>query len=224
MTTKTIFVLNINDYEPEVTKHTYPLIEQYADRIGAQLTFITKRKYPKYPVTFEKFQIYDLASSDWSIYIDSDVLIHPEFYDVTSLVTPDTVIIDHNNIALGRYEMDQYFRRDGRYISVANYISWVSMDCIDYWKPDLNRTPEEVISSIYKVPRDCFFDPQHRVDDYICSRNISKYGLKISYIDEVFRKIYNHSNLEYFYHPIRNDIPKAEDIINKSKNWTYQVD
>jgi len=221
MTTKTIFVLNINEYEPEVTKHTYPLIEQYADRIGAQLTFITKRKYPDHPVTFEKFQIYDLASSDWSIYIDSDVLIHPEFYDITSLVTPDTVVVPDNNVALGRYEMDKYFRRDGRYISVANYMSFVSSDCMDYWKPDLNRTPEEIISSVYKVPRDNFFNPQHRVDDYICSRNISKYGLKVEYIHEIFHRIYDHSSLEYWHHADRTDMSKADEILDKSQCWTY---
>ena len=216
---KTIFVLNINNYEPEITKYTYPLIESYADRIGAKVKYITKRKYPDHPITFEKFQIYDLADTDWSVYVDSDILIHPEFYDLCPLIPQDTVLINKNNVALGRYAIDKYFRRDGRYISTANYISWVSSDCLDFWKPDLDRTPEEIVSSIYPVPRENFHTPQHRTDDYLCSRNISKYGLKVKLVSDIYQKYYNHSRLEYYYHPDIMADSKLEDVERVHKIW-----
>ena len=220
--TKHIFVLNIGDYEPEVTKYTYPLIEEYADRIGANLTIITERKFPDYPITFEKFQIYDLADSDWNIYIDSDVLIHPEFYDISAAVPRDHILIPYNNIALGRYKMDRHFRRDGRFISPANYMSWVSSDCIDYWKPDLERSVDEIVSSIYRVPRDNFFTPPHRIDDYICAHNISKYGLKVKELDDIYRQIYGHTDLEYYFHPSPDGSSKLEVIESVYERWQRQ--
>jgi len=219
---KHIFVLNIGDYEPEVTKYTYPLIEQYADRIGAKLTIITERKFPDHPVTFEKFQIYELADSDWSIYIDSDVLIHPEFYDVSALVPSDHVLLPYNNIALGRYALDRYFRRDGRYISASNYMSWVPRDCIDYWKPDLDRSIDDIVSSIYEIPREHFYTPQHRIDDYICSQNIAKYGLRVKLIDDIYEQIYNHTELEYYYHPeikIRDKLGAIQSVYDR---WQHE--
>lgn len=217
--TKHIFVLNIGDYEPEVTKYSYPLIEQYADRIGAKLSFITERKFPDHPITFEKFQIYELADSDWSIYIDSDVLIHPEFYDISALVPSDHVLITHNNISLGRFAVDRHYRRDGRYISPSNYMSWVSSDCIEYWKPDLDRSVDDIISCIYNVPRDDFFSPPHRIDDYICSHNISKYGLKVKVLDDIYKQIYGHTNLEYYFHPSPKERNKLEVIENVYERW-----
>ena len=35
------------------------------------------------------------------------------------------------------------------------------------------------------VPREEFFNIGHRIDDYLCSRNIAKYGLKVKYIDDI---------------------------------------
>lgn len=219
MYSKKIFVLNINDYLPEITKFTYPTIEAYADRIGAELVYITERKYPDYPITFEKHQIYDLADTDWSIYIDSDVLINDEFYDITELSSPNRIILPFNNVATGRYYMDDYFLRDDRFISVTNFISWVPSRCIDYWKPDLERTKEEIIASIYNVPREEFYNPPHRIDDYICSRNIARYGLKVTYIDDIYSKIYGHDKLEYFFHTSVLDHQKIIDIERKNLQW-----
>ena len=219
MITQKIFVLNINNYQPEITKYTYPTIEAYADKIGAEIVYITERKYPDYPVTFEKHQIYDLADTDWSIYIDSDVLIHPEFFDVASISDPNKVIIDYNNVATGRYYLDNYFLRDNRFISVSNFISWVSSRCIDYWKPDLDRPLVDILKSIYPLPREEFFNIGHRIDDYLCSRNIAKYGLKVKYIDDIFKDIYGHINLSYYYHTTALHHKKVDEINCKYLEW-----
>ena len=108
---KTIFLLNIGKYLPKITKITYPLIEYYADKIGADIVKITKRKYPDFPVTYEKFQIYDLASSEWNIYIDSDTCILPEFYDLTPFMDKSVTYFPNNNVAPARYRVDKYFLR-----------------------------------------------------------------------------------------------------------------
>src|SRR5580692_10713110 len=94
MSRKTVYLLNIGEYAPELTCLTYPTIGAYAERIGAEILTIRDRKFPEWPVTYEKLQIHDLArrrEDDWSIYIDSDTLVHPELPDVTDLIPRDTV-------------------------------------------------------------------------------------------------------------------------------------
>ena len=71
---KTVYLLNIGDYEPEITSLTYPYISRYASKIGAAVHLITERKFPEWPITYEKLQIYELGrqhGNDWNIYIDS---------------------------------------------------------------------------------------------------------------------------------------------------------
>ena len=78
---KTIFLLRINDYSPEICALTYPLIRRYAQKIGAEIFEITKRRWPDWPVVYEKLQIFYLAQelqSEWQIYFDADTLIHPD--------------------------------------------------------------------------------------------------------------------------------------------------
>ena len=57
---KTIFTLNVDGYSPEITDITYPLIKRYAKHIDADLHIIKDRKFPDWPVTYEKLQIYEL--------------------------------------------------------------------------------------------------------------------------------------------------------------------
>ncbi len=90
---KTIYLLNIGNYAPEITAITYPLIERYARKICAQIEMIDERRSPAWDLDYEKLQIYELAQrrgDDWSIYIDSDALVHPELPDVTDLIPLDT--------------------------------------------------------------------------------------------------------------------------------------
>src|SRR4030042_4413675 len=91
---KTLFVLNVDDYAPEITEVTYPLLKHYAKKIGADFYEIRERKFPDFPPVYEKLQIYQLAQemgNDWNIYIDSDALVHPDLIDATLLIPRDTV-------------------------------------------------------------------------------------------------------------------------------------
>ena len=93
---KCIYLLDINDFAPQVKKVTMPLIERYADKIGANIHTITERKFPEWPVTYEKLQIHRLAAkhgNDWNIYFDLDTLIHPDTPDLTVLVPRDLSLI-----------------------------------------------------------------------------------------------------------------------------------
>ena len=114
-----------NNYAPEITELTYPLIKHYAEKIGADFYTITERKFPNMPPVYEKMQIYDLGKkmeNDWNIYIDSDALVHPDFFDVTNFIKKDTVVHNGADMANNRWRYDKYFIRDGRNIGYLQLV------------------------------------------------------------------------------------------------------
>lgn len=191
---KTIFLLNIGNYEKKLTNITYPLIFAYAKKIGANVHVIKERKFPDFPVVYEKLQIYELGKkmgNDWNIYIDSDAIIHPDLFDITEHVSKDTVLHNGNDLAGNRWKIDDYFRRDGRWISSCNWFTIASDWCIDLWKPLDDMTAKEAIANIQPINIETFagITPDHLIDDYTLSRNIAKYGLKFKTLIELFRDL-----------------------------------
>lgn len=86
---------------------TYPWIEFYANKIGAEIFVISDRKFPGFPPVYEKLQIYKLSKkmkNDWNIYIDSDTLIHPETIDFTNYIKKDTVLHHGHDMANVRWK------------------------------------------------------------------------------------------------------------------------
>ena len=59
---KTIYTVNIGDYAPEICALTYPLMQAYARKIGADFHVIRERKFPAWPVVYEKLQVHELAN------------------------------------------------------------------------------------------------------------------------------------------------------------------
>ena len=197
--TKTIFTLNIDNYSSEITKMTYPFIEQYARKIGATMTIITGRKYDKYPIPYEKFQIYD-SQADWNIYIDSDALIHPDMFDVTELLPEDTVMTCRSEFAPIHFTYDRFFKRDGRHIYAGNWFTVASKLCIDLWHPLDDMTLVAAVKNIHPtlIERNMNVTPAHLLDDYVLSRNIAKYGLKYTTFVDLLQK--NGNPGEFLFH------------------------
>ena len=221
---KTIFTLNVNGYSPEMTALTYPLIQAYARKIGADFHIITERKFPEWPITYEKLQINELAQqmeNDWNIYIDSDALVHPDTPDLTLLLPRDTVAHFGSDFAPTRWKTDRFFHRDGRHISSGNWLALASDLCIELWKPVDDMTPAEAVANIQPsvIERTGgIITPSHLIDDYILSRNIAKYGLKYVNIREVLEKTYK-DGVGFFYHhylfPIDKKIEEIQGVIEK---------
>ena len=186
--TKTIYLLNINDFAPELTKITYPLIQLYAKRIGATVEKITERKFPQYPVTYEKLQIYERAKlngSDWNLYIDSDTLIHPECPDYTIYLPMGTVSFHASDNSVTRFRPTDEFMRDGRFLAPGNWFMIASRLCLDLWHP-IPMTAEKAISNITPTVKELEhgIQAEHLIDDYALAYNISRYGLRFkSFID-----------------------------------------
>jgi hypothetical protein len=201
---KTIFTLNIGSYEPAITQLTYPFIQNYADKIGADFHIITERKFPQWPVTYEKLQIYELGremGNDWNIYIDSDALIHPDLFDITEHLPKDTVLHNGNDLVGNRWKVDDYFRRDGRWISSCDWFTVASSWNLDLWKPLDDLTMEQAIANIrpINIEKAAGITADHLIDDYTLSRNIAKYGLKFKNLITLLREL-GQPDFNYLYH------------------------
>jgi len=202
---KTIYLLNINNYDPELTAITYPFIERYAKKIKAGIHIINERKFPEWDMDYEKLQIYELAQkheNDWNIYIDSDALVHPELPDITDLIPFDTVAHNGSDFAPIRWRYDRFFRRDGRHISSCNWLACASSWCIDLWKPLDDMTMAECVENIFPIPRETaskIVTAEHLVSDYAVSRNIAKYGLKFKSLFSLWKDLKMEST-EFFHH------------------------
>ncbi len=221
----TIYTLDIdNNYAPELTKITRPLLEYFADRIEANLHVITERKYPDWPPVYEKMQIFDLAKqfdSDWNFYLDSDALIHPDMPNFLEFLPFNTVAHNGNDPATSRWTFDEYFRRDARNISSCNWCTIASRWCVDLWHP-LDISFEEALSRIKPIvcELDTIITPEHLIDDYTLSRNIARFGLKFTTVQYLMKQMGYGDNC-YFFHQYTITVPeklaKFKEILPKWK-------
>ena len=177
-------VLNINDFFPELFALTFPTIKAYADRTGFTINLITERKFPDYPINYEKMQVYeDGKNAEVNILCDADMLIHPEFPEVTKFLKRDSIAFNDNyNISM-KYQVDKirYFMRDGRDVGIAtNFV--VSSDWThDVWEP-LSLSQKDIEDLAKKENTDTGgADGRgwgHYADEFALSYNMAKYGLK----------------------------------------------
>jgi hypothetical protein len=187
---KTVYTVNINDYEPAITALTYPFIQHWCDKIGAEFHVIKERKSPHLPIVMEKLQVRDLArerGDDWAICVDSDALINPEMFDPTNYMKKDTVAHNGRDMNGVRYTLDHYFLRDGRNIGSCNWFTIASDWCLDLWAP-LDIPFEAALRRVHPTVGEHnsgLFTDHHLLDDYTLSRNIARFGLKFTTITEM---------------------------------------
>ena len=181
---KVIHVVNINDFFPELFALTYPTIRSYAERNGYMINMITERKFPDYPINYEKMQVYeDGKNAEVNILCDADMLIHPEFPDVTTFLQRDSIAFNDNYNISWKYHVDRirYFMRDGRDVGIAtNFV--VSSDLThDVWEP-LSLSQKDIEDLAKKENTDTGgADGRgwgHYADEFALSYNMAKYGLK----------------------------------------------
>ncbi len=181
---KLIHVVNINDFFPELFALTYPTIRSYANRNGYMINMITERKFPDYPINYEKMQVYeDGKDAEVNILCDADMLIHPQFPDVTEFLKRDSIAFNDNYNISWKYHVDRirYFMRDGRDVGIAtNFV--VSSDWThDVWEP-LSLSQKDIEDLAKKENTDTGgADGRgwgHYADEFALSYNMAKYGLK----------------------------------------------
>jgi hypothetical protein len=208
---KTLWTLNIDNYAPELTELTYPLMLGYARKIGADFRIINQRQFPDMPVVYEKLQIFRLgAANDWNVYIDSDAVISPDMLDITERIRKDTVahyLCDH---ASNRWKYDNFFRRDGRDIGSCNWFAAASDWCIDLWHPLDDLSLDQARANILPIIRErkTGITKDHLIDDYILSRNIARFGLKVKTMVQIQTE--DHDSGLYCFH--RHTVTMADKI------------
>ena len=228
MMKKVLYLLNIDDYAPEVTALTYPLIYRYADKIGAAVQMIRERRFPEWPVVYEKLQIHRLAQenrADWHIYLDSDALVHPNTPDWTNFLAMDTVAHNGVDFAAVRWRYDEYFLRDGRNVGSCNWNTIASKWCLDLWRPLDDLTFEEAVQNITPTQderRSGVIDAAHLIDDYTLSRNIARFGLKVQTLIALEKRlgIAGQGGPGYYHHTYTKSIPdKAAEYRQVLRDW-----
>jgi hypothetical protein len=185
MKTIGVFTLNINNFAPEIVKLTKPFMEAWCRKIGADFIEITERKFPDMPPNYEKFQIYELGQKyDWQIFIDADALVALDFFNPTLLIEENEMLFYWCDMANTRFKYDIPFLRDKRNIGAGTWFVVTNRLTLDAWMPlhlQNDITYEECLKNIIpdQSERNFGIDAAHLIDDYIVSRNIAKFGIKV---------------------------------------------
>jgi hypothetical protein len=169
-----IHVLLIDNYFPELCEISLPTIEAWAKKINAKVNYITKRRWSDWPMMTEKLQVwYDGADQDWNIFVDADVLIHPDAPDFLSFQPADHVTVKDAYHAHKQFKTDDpYFLRDGRDLGLSACFLASSRWCHDLWRPLPEEMDVKQAVEIITQERKC-------IDEYSLSRNLARFGLKI---------------------------------------------
>jgi hypothetical protein len=216
-TRKTFYTLNLNpDEYRDITDMTYPLMKRYCHKIGAEFYEINERKFPDWPPSYEKVQVYELGQqmeNDWNIFFDCDAIIHPDTPDVTTYLPRDTVAHNAHDPANLRWRYDRFLLRDGRFIGSCTWICIASDWCIELFKPIDDLTLEDVKNNIFPVQGEVksgLVEPERLIEDYAFSRNIAKYGLKYADLHQLF---INHGIAQPSFFAHWYAIPKEEKVV-----------
>lgn len=231
---KLIVTMCMDNWEPEITSLTFPLMKYHAKKIGADFLLLDQRKLPRLPLQLERFQIYDIAEKyDWVIQLDADLLMHPDMPDVTQHITKDTVLISRWDLLSKRFKTDRYFQRDGRNISVPGFFTVTSDWCREFWKLPTDITLEEALDATSPLVHEWGerkVDKTHIVFDYLTSRNVAKYGLKVKSFQQLFSELddkYKIGGIEdYICHnshlPIHHKRAHLKNVV--SQHWKLNID
>ena len=205
---KCVYVLLIADWQKSLARITLPLIESFASRMDADLVTITERKFPDWPLVYEKHQVFELGKSyEWNIYVDVDVLLHPALEDFTTWHPSSHVgnwwyrdvrnVFDPSTVPA--------FAQDGRYYGIIDCFVVTSQATHNLWKPlpggfedyrGLFRTPDHWTTVIYSL-----------------SRNLAENGYPIGGV------LRNNSHMVLLEHQHEGHGSVEERAITKMKEW-----
>ena len=184
---RTVYTLAVEGYPAAITALTFPLLRRWAEKIGAKFVVIRKRRFPDWPVVCEKFQVGTLAAlrdDTWSIFLDADVLVHPDAPDFVSLLRQDTVYHVKLDLAAARFHVqDPYFRRSATFRSPGDWCAIASSWCRDVWAfppEEWALTPDAVRARIRPLHAELAagVTADGLFDDYLVARNEARFGLK----------------------------------------------
>lgn len=171
--TKCVHVLATKEYAPELCAVTLPTIQAYADRIGADFNLITERKFPDFPINYERLQIYEAGKPyEWNLNIDADMVLGKNLPDITTGSPKDfvRVVMQYDINQYFNVEGNIYFARDGRKAGLVDAFLMTSDWTHQIWEP----LPGELedYEGLFKD------DNPRRISEFCISQNLAKYGMK----------------------------------------------
>lgn len=225
-TRKSVYTLNLGgNFNPEITKMTYPWIKHWCRKIGAEFCEITERKFPQWTETYEKHQVYGLAQQredDWSIFCDSDTVIHNDFFDVTDFIPRNSCAMNGNDPAFLRWKYNKFLKRDSRHIGACTWFVVASDWTREIFEPPPDLTQEEVTESIFPVQGEVItglIPPKRLCEDFTFSHNIAKYGLKFMGINDLLISL-GYKEPSFLFHlynmPAEEKVVRIESCL---KSW-----
>jgi hypothetical protein len=193
--TKCVHVLATEGYAPELCAITLPTIRAYAERIGADFNLITTRKFPTYPINYERLQIYEAGKDyDWNLNIDADMVIGKRLHDIT-VDAPEhlvRIVMRFDATMYFNVEDNIYFKRDGRNVGLVDAFIVTSRLTHDLWEP--LPGPFEEYLPVFKD------NQSRRVSEFCLSQNLARYGLQFAgafiRTDEIFHVGYTSGSKE----------------------------
>lgn len=220
---KQVITLNIGNYEPEITQLTYPSIKKWAQKLGAEFNIIDTPVFNAPSVTYEKFQLYERSRGyDWTLFIDSDALVHPDTPDWTELLDKGTVCFHGLDLNLNRFRGNDYTRRSKCLQGACTWLVMFSDWCRDLWHPMCDGvTFESCMENIEPVVSENLSGTcsrEHLIDDYLVTQNIARYGLKATTVYELCRQV-GHDRPYYFHLYAVSSQYKLDQIKQRIVEW-----
>lgn len=206
---KCVHVLATLDYAPELCAITLPRIEAYAKRIGADFNRITERRFPDFPINYERMQIYELGKGyDWNLNVDADMLMGESLVDVTTRVLPEkvgTAMIFQLSEAFP-IAGNPIFERASQDIGIVDMFNVTSRLTHDFWRP---------LPGPFDEYRNC--SPrwgERKVSEFCVSMNFHRNGYQAA---GVFIPADHVHHLNYTTHDAPAEVlKKAEEVL---KGW-----
>lgn len=193
---KLLITLCVDNYAPDITGITFPLLKHWAKKHRYDFCVITERKNPAAPPVMEKFQCYDIVQNqqaEYAIFIDADAMVHPDMFDPWEHIPKDHCFHNGHDMCNLRWTIahDRFFKRDGRMLAGGNWLTGATDLTYDIWAPHDDLTVEQAIANITPlvIEKKTVIEPSHLIDDYLTSRNIAKYGLKFAELQKVTERL-----------------------------------
>ncbi len=212
---KTVYTLRIDDFNREIYSLTEPWIRHWCKKIGAEFVEITKRRFPDFGITFEKHQVFELAKQrqdDWSIFLDMDTLIHPDFFNITDFIPRDHCAMNGSDPAFLRWKYTREMTRDFRHLGACTWFVIGSDLTREIFEPPPELTMEQIKNSIFPVHGETItglIPPERLVEDFTFSQNLAKYSLKFIKVEDILISL-NYKDPQFLCHLY--NLPSEEKI------------
>lgn len=194
MTKKLVVTLDIA-YEPRITEITFPYMKQYAHNIGADFHVIRTRKHKQHPVSLEKMQLHSVSKSyDWTIFLDADLLINPECFDLTETVDADTILVPEHLDPSDQFKHKNILEKYTLCWHCPLFLSVFSKECrcafewpeVDPLELAKYINPKSAGHVHYENCKESATTSDWFLDEFVYNLNIAKYKIATASVKESF--------------------------------------